>query len=173
MSWSWCRRFPRFDRVPERRAESVPHSVTSAWIICWTVWWPGRRRRCRAKPTPVVTAAEEEIHRLCVQDRANMDRNTATEVAFMRVVSGRYEKGMKRCRVRTGRRVELRRADLYGRRPFARGKPTRATSSACNHGTVRSAIPSPRVKTASSPFRTSRRSCSAAFACAIAEASSC
>ena len=34
------------------RCSSVPHSVTSAWITCWTVWWHGRRRRCRAKPTP-------------------------------------------------------------------------------------------------------------------------
>ena len=36
-----------------------------------------------------------EIHRLRFQDPANMDPKHRDRVAFMRVVSGRYEKGMK------------------------------------------------------------------------------
>ncbi|CAK8743906.1 Peptide chain release factor 3 [Sodalis praecaptivus] len=29
----------------------VPRWATLALIICWTVWWPGRRRPCRVRPT--------------------------------------------------------------------------------------------------------------------------
>jgi peptide chain release factor 3 len=66
-------------------------------------------------PTPMphktdtreVSAAEEKFTGFVFKIQANMDPKHRDRVAFMRVVSGRYEKGMKLRQVRTGKDVVI------------------------------------------------------------------
>lgn len=74
----------------------------------------------RQTDTRTVEASEDKFTGFVFKIQANMDPKHRDRVAFMRVVSGKYEKGMK-LPVRTAKRCgDLRRADLYGGRPFAR-----------------------------------------------------
>lgn len=61
----------------------------------------------RKTDTREVTAAEEKFTGFVFKIRANMDPKHRDRVAFMRVVSGRYEKGMKLRQVRTGKDVVI------------------------------------------------------------------
>ena len=54
-----------------------------------------------------MTAAEEKFTGFVFKIQANMDPKHRDRVAFMRVVSGRYEKGMKLRQVRTGKDVVI------------------------------------------------------------------
>lgn len=76
----------------------------------------------RKTDTRTVEAAEEKFTGFVFKIQANMDPKHRDRVAFMRVVSGKYEKGMKMRRAYRQGRGDLRRANLYGRRPFARGR---------------------------------------------------
>ncbi len=102
----------------------------------------------RKTDTREVTAAEEKFTGFVFKIQPTWIRNTATvwpSCAWCPAAT----KGMKLRQVRTGKDVVIsRRADLYGRRPFARGRSLPATSSACTTtAPFRSAIPSPVVKT--------------------------
>ncbi|CCK17347.1 Peptide chain release factor 3 [Cronobacter universalis NCTC 9529] len=55
----------------------------------------------------VVEASEEKFSGFVFKIQANMDPKHRDRVAFMRVVSGRYEKGMKLRQVRTGKDVVI------------------------------------------------------------------
>ena len=55
----------------------------------------------------VVSADEEKFSGFVFKIQANMDPKHRDRVAFMRVVSGRYEKGMKLRQVRTGKDVVI------------------------------------------------------------------
>ena len=61
----------------------------------------------RKTDTREVTAAEEKFTGFVFKIQANMDPKHRDRVAFMRVVSGRYEKGMKLRQVRTGKDVVI------------------------------------------------------------------
>lgn len=61
----------------------------------------------RKTDTREVVAAEEKFTGFVFKIQANMDPKHRDRVAFMRVVSGRYEKGMKLRQVRTGKDVVI------------------------------------------------------------------
>jgi peptide chain release factor 3 len=61
----------------------------------------------RQSSTREVVAAEEKFSGFVFKIQANMDPKHRDRVAFMRVVSGRYEKGMKLRQVRTGKDVVI------------------------------------------------------------------
>ncbi|MBS0055154.1 peptide chain release factor 3 [Yersinia sp. Marseille-Q3913] len=61
----------------------------------------------RKTDTRVVVAAEEKFTGFVFKIQANMDPKHRDRVAFMRVVSGRYEKGMKLRQVRTKKDVVI------------------------------------------------------------------
>jgi len=61
----------------------------------------------RRTDTREVVAAEEKFTGFVFKIQANMDPKHRDRVAFMRVVSGRYEKGMKLRQVRTGKDVVI------------------------------------------------------------------
>lgn len=61
----------------------------------------------RKTNTREVVAAEEKFTGFVFKIQANMDPKHRDRVAFMRVVSGRYEKGMKLRQVRTGKDVVI------------------------------------------------------------------
>ena len=54
-----------------------------------------------------VTAADDELSGFIFKIQANMDPNHRDRVAFMRIVSGKYEKGMKMRHVRIGKDVRI------------------------------------------------------------------
>lgn len=61
----------------------------------------------RKTDTREVTAEEEKFTGFVFKIQANMDPKHRDRVAFMRVVSGKYEKGMKLRQVRTGKDVVI------------------------------------------------------------------
>lgn len=69
----------------------------------------------RQTDTRTVEASEDKFTGFVFKIQANMDPKHRDRVAFMRVVSGKYEKGMKLRRAHCERCGDLRRADLYGR----------------------------------------------------------
>ncbi len=101
--------------------------------------------------------------------QANMDPGHRDRIAFMRICSGRYAKGMRMFHVRLGKEIRIADALTFlAADRSTRTRPTRATSSACTT-TARStsATRSPRARSSCSPAcRTSRRNSSAASCCA-------
>lgn len=69
----------------------------------------------RQTDTRTVEASEDKFTGFVFKIQANMDPKHRDRVAFMRVVSGKYEKGMKLRGAHCERCGDLRRADLYGR----------------------------------------------------------
>lgn len=61
----------------------------------------------RKTDTRVVEAEEEKFTGFVFKIQANMDPKHRDRVAFMRVVSGKYEKGMKMRQVRIGKDVVI------------------------------------------------------------------
>lgn len=61
----------------------------------------------RKTDTRTVEAAEEKFTGFVFKIQANMDPKHRDRVAFMRVVSGKYEKGMKMRQVRIGKDVVI------------------------------------------------------------------
>lgn len=54
-----------------------------------------------------VSATSEDFSGFIFKIQANMDPRHRDRVAFMRIVSGKYEKGMKMRQVRTGKDVRI------------------------------------------------------------------
>jgi peptide subunit release factor RF-3 len=95
-----------------------------------------------------VQAAEEKLTGFVFKIQANMDPKHRDRIAFMRICSGRYEKGMKIFHVRLGKEVRIADALTFmaGERAH-RMRPLPATSSACTTtARSRSATPSPKAK---------------------------
>ena len=68
-----------------------------------------------------VTAEEEKFSGFVFKIQANMDPKHRDRIAFMRICSGKYEKGMKMKQVRLGkRRKNCRCGNFYGWRSFER-----------------------------------------------------
>ena len=61
----------------------------------------------RATDERVVDASESSFSGFVFKIQANMDPNHRDRVAFLRIVSGKYEKGMKMKHVRTGKDVRI------------------------------------------------------------------
>lgn len=61
----------------------------------------------RKTDTRIVEASEEKFTGFVFKIQANMDPKHRDRVAFMRVVSGKYEKGMKMRQVRIGKDVVI------------------------------------------------------------------
>ena len=55
----------------------------------------------------IISSSDEEFTGFVFKIQANMDPNHRDRVAFMRIVSGKYEKGMKMKHVRTGKDVRI------------------------------------------------------------------
>ena len=68
-------------------------------------WAPNPQSRATSER--VVDAAEESFSGFVFKIQANMDPNHRDRVAFLRIVSGKYEKGMKMKHVRTGKDVRI------------------------------------------------------------------
>ena len=84
-------------------------------------WWKGPAPMPRNTDTREVNATEEKFTGFVFKIQANMDPKHRDRVAFMRVVSGKYEKRHEAASgaYRQGR-SDFRRADLYGGRSLAR-----------------------------------------------------
>ncbi|CRX91664.1 peptide chain release factor 3 [Yersinia enterocolitica] len=102
----------------------------------------------RQTDTREVVAAEEKFTGFVFKIQANMDPKHRDRVAFLRVVSGRFEKGMKLRQVRTKKDVVISDALTFmaGDRPTSK-KPMPGILSVCTTtGLFRLVIPSLKVK---------------------------
>ncbi len=100
----------------------------------------------RNTDTREVTATEEKFTGFVFKIQANMDPKHRDRVAFMRVVSGKYEKGMKLRQVRIGKDVVISDALTFmaGDRSHVEESVPEAISSACiTTAPFRLAIPLP------------------------------
>jgi peptide chain release factor 3 len=102
--------------------------------------------RPRMTQQRVVEPEEERFTGFVFKIQANMDPAHRDRVAFLRVCSGSYQKGMKMRQVRIGKTVQIANAITF--QADERGmwrRPGRGTSSACTTtAPSRSATPSPR-----------------------------
>jgi peptide chain release factor 3 len=96
-SWPACR----------RRCSSVRRSTTSACARSCRRWSTGRRRRASATPPCAVDPKEEPFTGFVFKIQANMDPAHRDRIAFLRVCSGRFERGMKVKHLRLGREVKV------------------------------------------------------------------
>lgn len=102
----------------------------------------------RNTDTREVTATEEKFTGFVFKIQANMDPKHRDRVAFMRVVSGKYEKGMKLRQVRIGKDVVISDALTFmaGDRSHVE-EAYQAISSACiTTAPFRLAIPLPEAR---------------------------
>ncbi len=102
----------------------------------------------RKTDTRVVVASEEKFTGFVFKIQANMDPKHRDRVAFMRVVSGRFEKGMKLRQVRTKKDVVISDALTFmaGDRSHVEEAYAGDIIGLHNHGTIRSVTPSLKVK---------------------------
>ena len=100
---------------------------------CSTRWPPGRRRRGRSRPSRApIEPTEPKVAGFVFKVQANMDPNHRDRVAFLRLCSGKFQRGMKLTQIghRQGRCRSTRRSCSS---PASASSPTRpgpATSSA-------------------------------------------
>ena len=91
-------------RASRRRCSSARPSTISACRKCSTRWWTSPRRRGR-KPAiqRVVQPDETKFTGVVFKIQANMDPAHRDRVAFVRVCSGHFERGMRLKLARTGK----------------------------------------------------------------------
>ena len=82
------------------RCSSAPRSTTSASRSCWRRSLSTRPGRCRGRPGATVEPTEPKLTGFVFKIQANMDPGHRDRIAFMRLCSGRYERGMRLCHVR-------------------------------------------------------------------------
>ena len=71
---------------------------------CWTRWPPGRRRRARSRPSRApIEPTEPKVTGFVFKVQANMDPNHRDRVAFLRLCSGKFRRGMKLTQMGTGK----------------------------------------------------------------------
>jgi peptide chain release factor 3 len=137
---------PEFDlsvvpgRGTSRRCSSAARCAISACRSCstdWPPWAPGPRPRKAAER--VVQPDEKAVTGFVFKVQANMDPNHRDRVAFMRLCSGRFRRGMKMLHVREGRTIAVASPILF----FAQQRETADEAYAGdiiglpNHGTMR------------------------------------
>ena len=116
-----------------------------------------------------VAATEEKFSGFVFKIQANMDPKHRDRIAFMRIVSGTYSKGMKMRHVRIGKDVNISDAVTFmaGDREQAEDAFAGDIIGLHNHGTIQIGDTFTQGEDPSSPAsRTLRRNCSAASACA-------
>jgi len=101
-----------------------------------TDWAPAPM--ARKTDTRLVEAAEEKFSGFVFKIQANMDPKHRDRIAFMRVVSGKYEKGMKMRHVRLGKDVNISDAVTFmaGDREQAEEAYPGDIIGLHNHGTI-------------------------------------
>ena len=112
-SWSWCRAPPEFDHDAFIAGEMTPVFFGTAlgnfgvdhMLDGLTDWAPAPMPR-KAESREVV-ATEEKFSGFVFKIQANMDPKHRDRIAFMRIVSGTYSKGMKMRHVRIGKDVNI------------------------------------------------------------------
>ena len=91
-----------------RRCSSARPSPTSAWKSCWRISRGTRRRRCRApRVQREVDAGEEKLTGFVFKIQANMDPQHRDRIAFMRLCSGKYTRGMRMYHVRLDKEMRI------------------------------------------------------------------
>ena len=110
---SWCarrrRRSTRRSSSPaiRRRCSSARRSTTSACARCSTRWSTWRRRRARSRRcSATVQADEPKFSGVVFKIQANMDPAHRDRIAFVRVASGHFERGMKLKVTRSGKELK-------------------------------------------------------------------
>lgn len=93
----------------------------------------------RATETRVVKANEDKLTGFIFKIQANMDPQHRDRVAFMRIVSGKYEKGMKLKHVRIGKDVKIAKAITFlaNKREQAETAYPGDIIGLHNHGTIK------------------------------------
>ena len=95
-------------RRPASRCCSARRPGTSASGCCWTRCASSRRRRARARSTTArLRPVDAPFAALVFKVQANMDPRHRDRVAFVRICSGRFERGMRVNNARTGRSLAL------------------------------------------------------------------
>jgi len=93
----------------------------------------------RATETRIVKADEDKLTGFIFKIQANMDPQHRDRVAFMRIVSGKYEKGMKLKHVRIGKDVKIAKAITFlaNKREQAETAYPGDIIGLHNHGTIK------------------------------------
>ena len=120
MSSSWCRaraiRWTWMTTWPANRprCSSARRSTTSASKSCSMPSSSTRRRRCRVqRASGRSSPSEQKFTGFVFKIQANMDPAHRDRVAFLRVCSGSYKKGMKMRHVRIGKSVQVANAITF------------------------------------------------------------
>ncbi len=67
----------------------------------------------RSSSEGLITTENEKFSGFVFKIQANMDRNHRDRIAFMRVVSGKFKRGMEANHVRTGKKVKINNAVMF------------------------------------------------------------
>ena len=79
-------------------------TTISACASCSTRWPPGRRRRARSRPSRApIEPTEPKVAGFVFKVQANMDPNHRDRIAFLRLCSGKFRRGMKLTQMGTGK----------------------------------------------------------------------
>jgi peptide chain release factor 3 len=122
-----------------RRCSSARRWPTSACARCSTTSSSGRRRRSRGMPRQrAVRPTEPDFSGFVFKIQANMDPRHRDRIAFLRVCSGRYEKGMKMRHARLGKDVRIADAVTFkaGERVLVEEALAGDIIGLHNHGTI-------------------------------------
>ena len=103
----------KFDLAAYRSGKQTPVYIGTAlsnfgikeMLSAFVEYAPGPQ--ARAADTRVVAPSEEKFSGFVFKIQANMDPQHRDRIAFLRVCSGHYEKGMKAFQVRAGKQVQL------------------------------------------------------------------
>ncbi len=68
--------------------------------------WPRRRARSRPDPRPI-SPEEPQVAGFVFKVQANIDPQHRDRIAFVRIASGRFQRGMKLKNIRTGRQMSV------------------------------------------------------------------
>jgi peptide chain release factor 3 len=111
-------------RLPRVQPAGIPRRPADPGVLRYRAGQlrcrPRARRRGRLGAAPLARVAnertvepvEEKFSGFVFKIQANMDPKHRDRIAFMRICSGKYEKGMKMRHVRTGKDVRIGDADL-------------------------------------------------------------
>ena len=99
-------------------------------------WAPNPQ--ARATQSRIVSAAEAEFSGFVFKIQANMDPKHRDRIAFLRICSGRYDKGMKMRHVRAGKEVKIADAVTFkaGERVLVEAAVSGDIIGLHNHGTI-------------------------------------
>ena len=117
------RRGRRSSPASRRRCSSARRSTTSACARCSTRWSTWRRRPARASAIQRTVAPDEpKFSGVVFKIQANMDPAHRDRIAFVRVASGHFERGMRLKVARSGKEL---RPEHGGELPVAAARAAR------------------------------------------------